>query len=113
MSERRAPDDCPPCESERAKERNPRERVEALSTEVEAQRVMARRVEIVTECEHGSDGGCFSCEGGSRRVLGPGEAERIIVRVLSARRPCAEADDVAILDAAVAIMDALAGGEQP
>ena len=34
---------------------------------------MARRVEIVTECAHGSDGDCFGCEGGSRRVLEPGE----------------------------------------
>lgn len=45
-------------------------------------------------------------------MLGPGEAERFIARVLAALRPCAEAD-VAILDAAVAIVDALAGGEQP
>lgn len=84
------------------------------------------RVEIVTECEHGwveshawpgevdamHAGVWPMCPGGSRRVLAPGEAERIIARVLAALRPCAEAD-VAILDAAVAIVDALAGGEQP
>src|SRR5690606_8369903 len=85
-----------------------------------------RVVEIVTECEHGwieshasvpAEGDAMHagvwpiCPGGSRRVLEPGEAERIIARVLAALRPCAEAD-VAILDAAVAIVDALAGGEQ-
>ena len=79
-------------------------------------------VEIVTVCEHGkrdphrwepstslSDEGW--CPGGSRRVLAPGEAERIIARVLAALRPCAEMD-IAILDAAIAIVDALAEGDQ-
>lgn len=46
----------------------------------------------------------------SRRVLEPGEAELFIARVLAALRPCAKAD-VAILDAVVAIVDALAGSE--
>lgn len=94
------------------------------------------RVEIVTECEHGyveehcadhpelagawhpefwgypPEGRCRRCSGGSRRVLEPGDAERIIARALAAHQPD-ELETVGdCVEAAVAILDALAEGEQ-